>query len=236
MPLQLDRRTLAVGAAALLFLAREGQAKPEQLFDIVNGDGAVVRNFRIAPGLSPSSLPGVIMSGGAKADLTLYEFFDYACPFCRTATEELEILLQPGGGVRLGLVQHPVLSQRSNDVARVVLAAARTYGDDAAYRLHVACFAAPGPTSADKALAVAARQGLDDAALRRVADGAAVSEILAAQVARAQALSLPHVPSFVLGDFAFAGWPGADVTEFFFTAMRRCGGLRCEISPSRQPG
>ena len=91
------------------FAWREGRAEPEQLFDIVTGDGAVVRNFCIAPGLSPSSLPGVIVSGGAKADLTLYEFFDYACPFCRTASEELEVLLQPGGGVRLGLVQHSVL-------------------------------------------------------------------------------------------------------------------------------
>jgi protein-disulfide isomerase len=236
MPLQLDRRALAAGAAALLLSPPDVQAKPEQLFDVVTGDGAVVRNFRIAPELSPSNLPGVIMSGGPGAELTLYEFFDYACPFCRTATEEIEILLQPGGPVRLGLVQHPLLSQRSTDVALLVLAAAGKYGDDAAYRLHVACFAAPGRTSADKALAVAARQGLDIAGLRREADGAGVSAILAAQVARAQALSLPHVPSFVLGDFAFAGWPGVDVTESFFTAMRRCGGLRCAASTSSQSG
>ena len=230
MALRLNRRSLAAGVAALLFMARDAQTKPEQLFDIVTGDGDVVRNFRIGPGLSPSGLPGVIMSGPAKADLTLYEFFDYGCPYCRTATQELDVLLQPGAGVRLGLVQNPILSQRSIDVARVVLAAARSHGDAAAYRLHVGYFDAPGRTSAEKALAVAASQGLDAAALKREADGAAISGILEAQVARARALSLPHTPSFVLGDFAFAGWPGADVTESFFAAMRRCGGLRC-LSP-----
>jgi protein-disulfide isomerase len=172
-------------------------------------------------------LPGVILNGPADADLVLYEFFDYACPYCRVASQELDVLLTPGARVRLGLVQHPILSQRSIDAARTVLAAARLHGDATAYRLHTGLFETPGKTSEEKALAVASAQGLDAAALKRQAQSADISTILDAHIERARALPLPQTPSFVLGDFAFAGWPGVEAAESFFSAMRRCGGLRC---------
>jgi protein-disulfide isomerase len=223
--LQLNRRSLA--AAVLILLTRRGWARPEQAFDLATADGDIVRNFRIASGKSPANLPGVILNGPAGADLVLYEFFDYACPYCRIASQDLDVLLTPGSGVRLGLVQYPFLSQRSIEVARLVLAAARRYGDFAAYRLHVSMFETPGKTSEEKALAVAAAQGLDTAALNREANHADISEILVTHTERARALSLTQTPSFVLGDFAFVGWPGAEATDSYFSAMRRCGGLRC---------
>lgn len=223
--MRLNRRSLA--SAVLLLLTREGRAKPEQASDVATVEGEFVQNFRIAPGKSPANLPGVISNGPADADLVLYEFFDYACPYCRVASQELEVLLTPSVGVRLGLVQHPILSQRSIDVARVVLATARLHGDATAYRLHVGLFESHGRTSEDRALAVAAAHGLDAAALKREAASAEISETLNAQTERAQVLSLPHTPSFVLGNIAFVGWPGVEATESFFSAMRRCGGLRC---------
>lgn len=223
--MRLNRRSLV--AAALLLLTREVRAKPQQTFDVTTADGLLVRNFRIAPGKSPANLPGVILDGPTNADLVLYEFFDYACPYCRVASQELDVLLTPSVGVRLGLVQHPILSQRSIDVARIVLATAKLHGDAAAYRLHVGLFETPGTTSAEKARAVASAQGLDAAALKREADGADISEILNAQTERAQALSLTQTPSFVLGDFAFVGWPGVETTDSLPSAMRHCGGLRC---------
>ena len=224
--MRLSRRSLA--AAVLLSLTREGWARPEQAFDVATPDGLLVQNFRIPPGMSPANSPGIILNGPVDADLTLYEFFDYACPYCRVASQELEVLLAPSAGVRLGLVQNPILSQRSIDVARVVLATARLLGDATAYQLHTGIFETPGKTSEEKVLAVASRQGLNAAALKREAASSDVSEILNAQTERAKALSLPHTPSFVLGDFAFVGWPGVEATDSFFSDMRRCGALRCK--------
>jgi len=223
--MRLSRRSLAAGL--LLSLTSEGWARPEQAFDVATADGLLVQNFRILRGMSPANLPGIVLNGPAAADLTLYEFFDYACPYCRVASQELDILLAPGTGVRLGLVQNPILSQRSIDVARVVLATARLRGDATAYQLHTGLFETPGKTGEEKVLAVASRQGLNASALKREAASPDISEILNAQTERAKALSLPHTPSFVLGDFAFVGWPGVEATESFFSAMRRCSGLRC---------
>ena len=208
-------------------MTRELRAKPNQGFGVAAAEGEFVQTLRIAPGKSPANLPGVISNGPANADLLLYEFFDYACPHCRVASQELDVLLTPGAGIRLGLVQHPILSQRSNDAARIVLATARLHGDATAYRLHIGLFETPGKTSEEKALAVASAQGLEAGELKREAASADIFEILNAQTERAQALSLPNTPSFVLGDFAFVGWPGVEATDNFFSAMRRCGGLQC---------
>ena len=137
------------------------------------------------------------------------------------------MLLTPDAGIRLGLVQHPLLSNRSADAARVALAALRLHGDVAAYRLHVGIFQAPGAVSAEKALAVAAGQGLDEGRLAKEAGRDEVAAVLAAHVERARTLSLTQAPSFVLGEFAFVGWPGVEPIESFVAATRRCGGLRC---------
>jgi protein-disulfide isomerase len=209
-------------------LTGNGRAAPAQAFDAETPDGRTVRNFRIEPSLSPSNLPGVILSGPAGADWVLYEFFDYACSYCRAAAQDLDMLLGPGAGVRLGLVQHPILSPRSTEAARIVLAAAKLLGDGPAYRLHTGLFEAPGKASEEKALSVASQQGLDAGALQRAAQDADIAATLSAHIERANALSLPYTPSFVLGDFAFAGWPGAEMAEAFFAAMRRCGGLVCK--------
>ena len=226
MPPLLNRRSFVTAAAATLSLSRPGQAKIEQAFDIA-ASASPIRNFRIASGKAPSDLPGVILAGPPKAGLILYEFFDYACSYCRIAAQEIDTLFGPTAGVRLGLVQHPVLSPQSADAARVVLATARLHGDDIAYRLHVGIFEAPGRASGEKALTVAAAQGLNAKALAEEAAREDIAAIVDAQSQRALALSLPATPSFVLGDFAFVGWPGAESIEDIIEAMRRCGGLRC---------
>ncbi len=227
MPFLLNRRSLFVAAAAALSASGVGQAKTGRAFEIATSDGAPIRNFRIAPAKAPSDLPGLILTGSANAEPVLYEFFDYACPYCRVASQEIDMLLSPDSGVRLGLVQHPVLSSRSADAARVALAASRLHGDEVAYRLHVGIFQAPGAVNAEKALAVAAGQGLDAGSLAKEAERAEIAELLAAHVERARTLSLPQAPSFVLGEFAFVGWPGVAPIESFIAATRRCGGLRC---------
>lgn len=223
--MRVNRR--AVIAAAVFASTRGVWAQPAPAFDIETAERAPVRNFRIAPGQSPQNLPGVIVNGPAETDLVLYEFLDYACPHCRAAAQEIDVLLSPEAGFRLGLVQHPILSPGSIEAARVVLAAAKLLGDAAAYGLHLALYETPGRAGEAKALAVASARGLDAAALKRAADAADVSAILAAQAERAQALELNLTPAFVLGDYAFVGWPGADTVASLVAATRRCGGLRC---------
>ncbi len=226
MPPLLNRRSFVTAAAATLSLSRPGQAKIEQAFDIA-ASASPIRNFRIASGQAPSDLPGVILAGPPKAGLILYEFFDYACSYCRIAAQEIDTLFGPTAGVRLGLVQHPVLSPQSADAARVVLATAPDSWRRR--RLSAACwhFRDAGTNKRRKGSRGRRGAGTERQALAEEAAREDIAAILDAQSQRARACRFRQTPSFVLGDFAFVGWPGAESDEAFIEAMRRCGGLRC---------
>ena len=227
MTLVVNRRSVFATAAALLYAPASSSAQTKQAFDIATVEGAPIRNFRIAPDLAPSDLPGVVLVGPHQAKSILYEFFDYACGYCRLVALEIDFLLGPDADARLGLLHHPILTPGSSEAARFVLAAARLFGDETAYRLHVGLFEASGPAGATKALFVARGLALDSERLAREAAGDEVASILKAQADRARALSLPHTPSFTLGDFAFVGWPGVTQVQGFVESMRRCGGFAC---------
>ena len=227
MPLVLNRRSVFVAGAALFGAPSSARAEIPRVFDIATDDDAPIRNFRIAADLAPSNLPGVVLAGPPKAQLILYEFFDYACAYCRLAAQEIDLLLGPDAELRLGLAHHPILSPDSAEAARVVLAAATLFGDEAAYGLHERLFEAPGPAGGAKALAMAESLGLDARQLTQKAASAEIAAILAAQAGRAGALSLPQTPSFTLGGFAFVGWPGVRPVQGFVESMRKCAGLAC---------
>jgi protein-disulfide isomerase len=220
------RATLALVAGAA-FNARDARTEIVRAFPLATSEGSVIRNFAIAPALAPGDLPGVIVAGAAKDAPVLYEFFDYACPFCRLASQELDLLLGPESGMRLGLAHHPVLGPRSVETALVVLAARSLFGDAEAFRLHGRLFATPGPVGSDWALGLAETLGLDRARLKSQAAQPETQATLDAQVGRALALGLRQTPSFVLGGYAFVGWPGPDAVQAFVGALGRCGGLVC---------
>lgn len=220
------RAALAVVASAL-FDAPEARAEIARAFQVATPEGAVIRNFAIAPALAPDDLPGVITAGAAKDAPILYVFSDYACPFCRLASQELDLLLGPESGMRLGLLQHPVLGVGSANAALIVLAAKNLFGDAAALRLHDRLFETPGRVGADKALALAETLALDPARLKAQAARPETQAVLDAQVNRAMALGLRQTPAFVLGGYAFIGWPGPETIEGFVRSLGHCGGLAC---------
>ena len=94
-------------------------------------------------------------------------------------------------------------------------------------QLVISAIAVAMQAGAAKALFVARGLALDSERLAREAAGDEVASILKAQADRARALSLPHTPSFTLGDFAFVGWPGVTQVQGFVESMRRCGGFAC---------
>jgi protein-disulfide isomerase len=174
-----------------------------------------LNSFSIPPALAPADLPGVIMVGSQKSKWVLYEFFDYACSYCRLAWQELEVLVGPESGISIGLVQHPVLGVDSRDAAKMVLAAQGAWGNGMALQLHRRLFETPGPLSVDKTLKLAESLSMDTVRLKRQAETPEIQAVLDAQVARAKALGLRYTPGFVLRNRAFMGWPGAESMQKF---------------------
>ena len=67
--------------------------------------------------------PEIPSLGNPKGDLTIVEFFDYQCPYCKKLTPELAQLVQEDGNIRMVLKDWPIFGEVSVDAARLALAA-----------------------------------------------------------------------------------------------------------------
>ena len=143
-------------------------------------------------------------AGAADADVTIVEFFDYACGFCRTSLPDLERLLAEDDNLRVVFRELPILSEESVDAARVSLSAAR---QSEYFAFHRAMFDAGRPGSATIAEAQRAA-GLNEGQVRRdIADAAIEAEIQTNRELAGQ-LQLTGTPAFVIGDQVLAGAVG----------------------------
>jgi len=143
-------------------------------------------------------------AGSADADVTIVEFFDYACGFCRTSLPDIERLLAEDDNLRIVFRELPILSEESVDAARVSLSAAR---QSEYYSFHRALFAAGRP--GDATIAAAQRSaGLNSARVQRdIADPAIEAEIRNNRELAGQ-LELTGTPAFVVGDRILSGAVG----------------------------
>lgn len=136
---------------------------------------------------------GSAWAGSANPDVTLVEYFDYNCGYCRASLPAIAQLLASDAKVRIVYREFPILSAGSVDAARMSLAAA----DQGRFqRFHDALYAA-GPVSADTIAAAAGAAELDLARARAFAPRADAE--IAANKAMAQKLELRGTPSWVIG-------------------------------------
>ncbi len=140
---------------------------------------------------------GSAWAGNPKGDVTVVEYFDYNCGYCRASLPVVEQLLKDDLGIRLVYRDFPILAPSSRDAARASLAAAR----QGKYRaFHDALYAA-GPVSSATIAATAVRTGVDVSHV----DDAAIDGELAKNMATAQKLGLTGTPSWVIGDRVLSG-------------------------------
>jgi len=139
-------------------------------------------------------------AGNPKGDVTLVEYFDYACGYCRATVGDIDKLVASDPGVRIVFKELPILSPWSAGAARLSLVAAQA-GRFGAF--HHALYAA-GPLDAAKVAQLGTSAGLD----ARAADSRAIAAELDANLETARDLHLTGTPSFVVGDQLLAGAVG----------------------------
>jgi protein-disulfide isomerase len=222
-----DRRRIVAGLAAAAVLgASKGAAAPNSL-ELATEDGSPIRNFR-APDMNRLlALPGLMIVGADDADVTLAEFFDYNCGYCREAASGLDELLRSDRKLRIVIVHNPVLSPASAGAARAHAGVLMLYGAGQAYALHKRLLALPGRIDDGAALAVGGEMGLDRDRIARAMAEPAVAARLQRQMQFAADAGLRITPTFVMAGVGFVGWPGVATLSRFLAAARSCGALRC---------
>lgn len=148
-------------------------------------------------------------AGAADGDVTLVEFFDYSCGYCRAAAPAIERLLAEDGRLKVVYRELPILGEQSVLAARVALLAA----DGGHYAVfHKAMYAHDEVTKAT-ILDAAASAGLDKAKAQGAMGSDAHSDEFTKNVTLAQALNARGTPLFVVGDQVLHGDVGYDALK-----------------------
>lgn len=147
--------------------------------------------------------PGAVL-GNPQGKVTLVEFTDFGCTFCRQSVAEVEQLIAADPELRVVVRELPILSPQSADAAKMALAAAEQ-GKYAAF--HHAMFEAgrPGP---DTIAAAARAAGLDMARAQRVIADPRIETELARNIDFARQLGFNGTPSWIAGDQLLSGAVG----------------------------
>ncbi|HEX4050424.1 MAG TPA: DsbA family protein [Steroidobacteraceae bacterium] len=145
--------------------------------------------------------------GNPQGDVTIVEFFDYACPYCKALEPRLEYAVRSDPHVRLILKEFPILTPESLVASRAALAAAKQHK----YRqFHDALMAYRGTWQESVIYDTARQVGLDMPRLRRDMSSAAVTSEIIANFNLARGLRIFQTPGFVAGDHILTG-PSAQI-------------------------
>ena len=230
-PMPVSRRLFlaAAGAALGSGLGHAAAQSYGQRVAVTGDDGRAVANT-VLPGEITGQIPalrGITYVGPREAGTTLYEFYDFNCPFCRKAAADMVALHDSDGELRIGLVHNPILSPQSAQAAKVMLAVQRRLGSEAAWGFYRTLLGKPGRIDGPGALTAAAALGIPQAEVEEIADSEEVRVALKSQMRMAADLGLYATPSYVLGNSGILGHPGARALAKMIASVRRCDRLAC---------
>ncbi|MEM8823792.1 MAG: DsbA family protein [Pseudomonadota bacterium] len=146
--------------------------------------------------------PNAPVLGNPDGDVTVVEFFDYNCPYCRRAGPEIEALIAADPGVRVVYREFPILGEGSVFAARAALAAR----EQGLYpEMHKALMEARGRVDERSVMIVAADVGLDVDQLRADMASPEVQAHIDTTLRLAQQLGFNGTPAFVVGEATAPG-------------------------------
>nr|WP_314259741.1 DsbA family protein [uncultured Devosia sp.] len=171
--------------------------------------------------------PGQVVLGNPEGDVTLVEFFDYNCGYCRNALPDLAALLAEDTNLRVILKEFPILSNESIDAARVAVLVGDTDVDY--WSFHEALFTSRGKVDKQVALDAAADLGLSPVALELDMGTEAVSQKIQTSYEIARALNITGTPTYIIGNEIIPGAIGVDELKTRIANMRECGETTCGV-------
>jgi protein-disulfide isomerase len=157
------------------------------------------------------------VAGNPNGNVTLVEFFDYRCPYCKQVEPALEKLIGDDRQLRFVFKEFPVLGPDSETAARVALAARKQGKYDA---FHRAMMATGGHIDEAAIYKVAASAGLDVDRVKQDMKSPDVDKELKANLDLGKQLDLDGTPSFIVGDTIVPGAIGADDLKKLVAAAR----------------
>jgi protein-disulfide isomerase len=157
------------------------------------------------------SSPHQVVLGNPQGTVTMVEFFDYNCGYCKRALPDMLTLLKQDSNLKFVLKEFPVLGEGSVEAAHVAVAARMQDVTGKKYiEFHQKLLGGRGPADKARALAVAKEVGFDMARIEKDMSSDEVKKTIDEDMKLADALGINGTPSYVVGDEVVVGAVGLD--------------------------
>jgi protein-disulfide isomerase len=168
-----------------------------------------------------------VVLGNPKGDVTMVEFFDYNCGFCKRAMADMMEMLKDDPKLKVVLKEFPVLGPGSVEAAKVAVAVRMQDKTGKKYlEFHQKLLGGRGQADKARAIAVAKEVGMDMTRLDKDMASEEIKASIDESLKLAETLGLNGTPSYVVGGDIVIGAVGLDALRIK-VAMARCGKAAC---------
>lgn len=150
--------------------------------------------------------PNSWVGGNLNGDITIVEFVDYRCSYCRKAHDEVAELVASDGNIRFVLKEFPILGEASLISSRFAIAVRALYGDDAYKSAHDKLITLRGDPTPETLARLASDLGHDPAAVAAQMEKPEVMEIIRANHDLAGLMEINGTPTFVIDQTMVRGY------------------------------
>jgi protein-disulfide isomerase len=168
--------------------------------------------------------PHDYVAGNPEGDVTMVEFFDYNCGWCKKGMPEVVDLMKNDSGLRLVLKEFPIFGEDSEYAARAALAAKK---QGKYWELHLAMLGHEGKVTKASVDEIAATRGVDVALMKQDMDSEEIVGVVAANQQLAQKLAINGTPAFIIDNKVVPGYLPKDGLAAKIQEVREAGG--CQV-------
>jgi protein-disulfide isomerase len=147
------------------------------------------------------------VAGNPNGDVTIVEFFDYNCGYCKKALGDVVTLMEEDKNVKFIFVETPILGNTSELAAKWAMAAQK---QDAYMEYHIGLMKHRGPINETSLEKVAKKVGLDVQKLRDDANSDDVANKVAEKSRKAAQMGISGTPAFIINGKLYGGYIGLD--------------------------
>jgi protein-disulfide isomerase len=168
--------------------------------------------------------PADFVAGNPEGDVTMVEFFDYNCIWCKKSMPEVMELLQDDKGLRFVLKEFPIFGEDSEYAARAALASRK---QDKYWAFHLAMLGHEGKINKRGVDEIAQAQGLDVELMKKDMESDEIKDIILRNQDLAHKLAINGTPGFVIDDEVVPGYLPKEALAAKIQDVRAAGG--CQV-------
>ena len=167
--------------------------------------------------------PNDWVGGNPDGDITLVEFMDYRCGYCRKAYSEVDELIKTDGNIRFVVKEFPILGDASMLSAQFAIALRQLHGDEAYAKAHDALMTLRGEPTPETLARLATDLGLEAKPIIDRMNAPEVMAVIKDNYALAEQMEITGTPAFVLKDTVMRGYAPLETMQDFVKDARADG-------------